>query len=371
MKTSAVIVAAGTGSRAGFGRNKLLETLADGERAIEKTVRAFTESGAADEIVLVVSPADEAEMRALFPAAVFARGGNTRSASVKSGLLAASGEIVLVHDGARPFVNAGLIRRCAESAEKYGSGVAAVPAAETLAAGEGGKLTRIYGKEGNYTVQTPQAFRRKDLLAAFEKETGDFPDESSLYLKVYGPPRIVESTPANRKLTFREDFGVCRAGNGYDTHAFTAGRPLVLCGVRIPYEKGLLGHSDADAPLHALADALLSAAGLRDIGYYFPDTDPRWEGADSANIVRAAVELARERGFAPVNASISVLAEKPKLSPYIAEMKTRVAKLLNVPPENVGIAATTTEKLGFIGREEGIAAYACVLLGRASGKNGG
>ena len=364
MKISAIIPAAGKGARAGFGENKLLQKIG-GETVIEKTVRAFEKSGMIDEIVLVVSEKDERAMRALFPAAVFARGGATRTESVKNGLNAAAGDIVLVHDGARPFVTADVISRCVESVKTYGSGVTAIPAADTLAAGENGFLSRIYGKEGNYIVQTPQAFYRKDLLAAFEKAEGAFPDESSLYLKYVGAPRLVEGARENCKLTFREDFGCpYRTGCGYDTHELVTGRKLILCGVTIPHEKGLSGHSDADAAAHAVTDALLSAAGLKDIGTYFPDTDPAYEGADSMELMRKVLRLLAGNGWKPVNVSLTVLAQRPKLAPYIDAMKNNLALILKIPPSAVGVGATTTEKLGFIGREEGIAAYASVLIAR-------
>ncbi len=362
MKISAVIPAAGAGRRAGFGENKLLQKIG-AETVIEKTVRAFRDSDLVDEIVLIVSAADFGVMRGLFPDAVLVQGGATRTDSVKNGLRAATGDIVLVHDGARPFVGADIIARCIESVQKYGSGVAAVAASDTLAAGENGEIVQVYGKEGNYILQTPQAFYRKELLAAYEKAEGVFPDESSLYLRYVGRPRLVEGARENRKLTFREDFGcACRTGCGYDTHELVAGRELILCGVKIPHEKGLLGHSDADAPAHALCDALLSAAGLKDIGTYFPDTDNAFQGADSMKLLDKVVALLEERQLRPVNASITVLAQKPRLSPYIDAMKHNVARSLKISPEKVGISATTTEKLGFIGREEGIAAYATVLV---------
>ncbi|PWM72241.1 MAG: 2-C-methyl-D-erythritol 2,4-cyclodiphosphate synthase [Bacillota bacterium] len=362
MKVSTVIPAAGVGSRAGFGQNKLLQKLGD-ETVIEKTVRAFTASGLVDEIVIVASGEDGKIMRGLFPSATFALGGATRTESVKNGLKAASGDIVLVHDGARPFVTAEIIGRCIESVKRFGSGVAAVTAADTLAAGENGTLTRVYGKEGNFILQTPQAFLRGELLSAYEKARGSFPDESSLYLRYVGNPHLVEGSRENRKLTFREDFGCpFRTGCGYDTHELVTGRKLILCGVEIPHDKGLLGHSDADAPAHALTDALLSAAGLKDIGTYFPDTDAAYEGADSMELLRKVVSLLKERKLRPVNASITVLAQKPKLAPYIDNMKANIAAALKIDVSSVGVSATTTERLGFVGREEGIAAYASALI---------
>lgn len=362
----AVIAAAGKGLRAGFEKNKLLMPLGE-KTVLEETVRVFAESGLFDEIVIVASETDEREIQSLFPAFKIVRGGATRTQSVLNGLRASRANIVLVHDGARPYVTKEILSDCIESVKKYGSGIAAYPATDTVARAKDEKITEICGKENIYILQTPQGFYREELLEAYEKAPGEYPDESSLFAAGGRTPRLCKGSPQNCKLTFREDFGFpFRVGNGYDTHPLVQGRDLILCGVKIPHDKGLLGHSDADAPAHALTDALLSAAGLRDIGTYFPDTDEKYKGANSLELLRKTLELVKEQGYVPENASVTILAQRPKLAPYIEQMRRNLANVLAIPVSFVGISATTTEKLGFIGREEGIASYASVLLKKNS-----
>lgn len=360
----AIVTAAGRGSRAGFGENKLLRPLGGGT-VLEKTVAAFEESGLFGEILVTVSAEDETRVRAIFgghPLVKIVPGGPTRTKSVLNGLRASAADIVLVHDGARPYVTRAILEDCIGSVKKYGSGVAAYPAADTLARAEDGRAAEVLGKDGLYVVQTPQGFYRRELLAAYEKARGDYPDESSVYAEFVSAPRLSLGSPANRKLTYREDFESFRTGNGYDTHRLETGRRLVLGGVEVPYEKGLAGHSDADVVVHALMDALLSGAGLRDIGCYFPDTDPKYKDADSVNLLREVVRIVGERGYKVENASVALLAERPKLAPYIDRMRENLANVLAVPFSDVGISVTTAEKLGFVGREEGMAAYATALL---------
>lgn len=362
----AIIAAAGKGTRAGFEKNKLLMPLSD-KTVLEQTVQTFTESGLFEEIVLVVSAEDEKTLKKLFPALKIVRGGSSRTQSVRNGLLASSAEIVLVHDGARPYVTKEILLDCIENVKKYGSGVAACRATDTVARAENGNITQVYGKENVYMLQTPQGFYREELLQAYENASGEYPDESSVFAAAGKTPHLSKGSPQNRKLTFKEDFSVpFRTGNGYDTHRLETGRDLILCGIKIPFEKGLLGHSDADAPLHALMDALLSAAGLRDIGFYFPDTDQTYKGANSVELLRKTLGFVKEQGYKPENVSITVLAQRPKLAPYIDEMRQNLANVLSIPVSSVGISATTTEKLGFVGREEGIASYASVLLKKDS-----
>lgn len=368
-----VIVAAGSGTRAGFTENKVL-TDYNGMPVICYSLSAFADS---DEIIIVCRKEDAEKIKPLlapFPNAKLCSGGATRFESVYNGLKEAKGEIVLVHDAARPFVTKKTIDDCIESVKKFGSGVCALPATDTTVLAENGCVASAPARENVFTVQTPQGFLRDELMLCFEKaiKSGDtnYTDESGLYLAYCKPPRLFTGGRKNRKLTYREDFMPAeRIGFGVDTHAFYGageGAPFInfitLGGVRIPSDKILKAHSDGDVALHALMDALLSAAGLRDIGYYFPDTDPKYAGADSMVLLKEVIRLVSKQGFAPKNVSIAILAETPRLSPYIERMKANLAEALGLPENTIGIAAGTNEKLGYVGEKKGITVYSTVLL---------
>lgn len=371
---SAVIVAAGSGARAGFAGNKVLEEL-NGLPVLAYSLSAFANL---DETVVVCRKEDEAKIQKLlspYPNAKTCMGGATRAESVYNGLQAAKGKIVLVHDAARPFITQKIISDCIESVKKYGSGICALPATDTTVVAEHGKIASVPPRPSVYTVQTPQGFYREELLAcyrkAFEADNTEFTDDSGIYLAYANKkPALFTGERTNRKLTYREDFAPAeRVGFGVDTHAFYSeneGAPFVnfitLAGVRIPSTKILKAHSDGDVLVHALMDALLSAAGLRDIGYYFPDTDPKYEGAFSMELLEEVLRLVREQGFTPKNVSISILAETPRLAPYIEAMKKSLSEALGLPEDAIGIAAGTNEKLGYVGEKKGITCYATVLL---------
>lgn len=370
---TAIIVAAGKGERAGFQNNKVLEEL-NGLPVLSYSLSAFSD---ADEIVVVCRKEDEPQVKKLlspFPQAKTCLGGATRTESVYNGLKAAAGEIVLVHDAARPFVTKKIICDCIESVKNYGSGVCALPATDTTVISEDGKIADVPLRKSVYTVQTPQGFYRDELLVCYQKAFEDnakFTDDSGIYLAyAKKKPALFEGARENRKLTYREDFAPCaRVGFGVDTHAFYGadeGAPFVnfitLAGVRIPSDKILKAHSDGDVLVHALMDALLSAAGLRDIGYYFPDNDPKYKGAFSMELLEEVLRLVKEQGLAPRNTSISILAETPRLSPYIVRMKESLSEALGLPENAIGIAAGTNEKLGYVGEKKGITCYASVLL---------
>lgn len=368
-----IICAAGRGERAGFQGNKILEEL-NGLPVLSYSLFAFADL---DEIVIVCRKGDEAQMKKLlspFPNARTVLGGMTRMESVYNGLKEAKGEIVLIHDAARPFVSKKIITDCIESVKKYGSGVCALPATDTTVLAEDGKIASVPPRQSVYTVQTPQGFYREELLAcykkAFSESAAEFTDDSGIYLAYANKkPALFIGERENRKLTYRGDFAPCeRVGFGVDTHAFygeNEGAPFInfitLGGVRIPSDKILKAHSDGDVLVHALMDALLSAAGLRDIGYYFPDTDPKYKGAFSMELLEEVLSLVREQGLAPKNVSISILAETPRLSPYIERMKESLCSALCLPESAVGIAAGTNEKLGYVGEKKGITVYATVL----------
>ena len=304
-----------------------------------------------------------------FPQARIVRGGETREESVFSALQEVKGDIVLIHDAARPFVTRETVRACIESVQKYGSGVCSLPATDTTVLAKDGAVAAVPPRGMVFTVQTPQGFLSGELKHAFtlaerEGKLSSFTDESSLYAAYIAPPHLFEGDRRNKKLTYPEDFAPCeRAGFGIDTHAFGKAQDyIVLAGVKLPSESGLIAHSDGDVLVHAVMDALLSAAGLLDIGHYFPDTDARFAGADSMELLREVMRLVKEQGLAPANVSVSVLAERPRLAPYIETMKEALAMALGISPSAVGIAAGTNEKLGYVGEGKGITVYAMVLL---------
>ena len=367
MGFSVIIAAAGSGSRANLGKNKLLYKIG-GQTVLEKCVSAFLTSGA-EKIFITASETDFGEYEKLFaafPIIYIIRGGATRTESVKNALEKVESDIVLIHDGARPYVSPALIKACALSAENYGSGIAAVLPTDTLAFIEDGEIIRT-GRENILAVQTPQAFKTELIKKAYSKiSEGDrFTDDTGVFCKYIGAAKYVEGEKENVKLTYRSDFdgfSQIRVGTGFDLHKLTEGRKLILGGVEIAHGKGLLGHSDADVLTHAIMDALLSAAALRDIGYYFPDTDPKYEGANSMALLSEVLKMIGERGYAVSNVSATIMAEKPKLSGYIPRITENLANALGVPPAAIGIGCTTLEGIGVVGREEGIAVQAYVSI---------
>lgn len=370
MKTTAIITAAGKGTRAKLNRNKLLENIG-GKSVLELALLPFDYDSRIDEIIVAASEEYYEDYKRVIKNVVstpvrLVTGGETRTFSVLNALYECDGDIVIIHDGARPFVTQELIDRCLDSVLTFGSGVACLPPVDTVAVTDGDLLVSTH-RSDCCTVQTPQAFLREEIVEAYSHITDDdaFTDDAGVYCKYFKPAHMVEGDKRNIKLTFREDFEKypdLYCGTGFDLHRLAEGRKLMLCGVEIPYEKGLLGHSDADAALHALADAILSAASLKDIGVQFPDTDPAYEGVSGEFIIGRVMEMIRELRLKVKNASLTILAEKPRLFPYIDRMKSSVASMLGVSESAVGITATTLEGIGVVGREEGIGCNAYVLL---------
>ena len=376
MKVSAIICAAGTGERAGFGKNKLLATLY-GAPALYHTLKAFDISEV-DEVIVTSSAADYKEIKAMCAPLGYETilGGKTRFAGVKKALEKVSGDIIIIHDGARPFVTKNIICDCIQTTKEYGSAVCATPVTDTMASVYYGVITDVPKRDTVYAVQTPQGFLSADIKKAYEIAADDgipYTDDSSVYANYIGLPHIFEGDRHNTKLTYREDFtrdvpkvvpaDGCRIGIGADTHAFGGLDNFVtLAGVRIECDSSLVAHSDGDVVLHAVMDAILSACGLKDIGHYFPDTDKRYKGADSGKLLKQVTAMAKEAGFAPVNVSVTVQTEKPKLAPHIDEMAASLAALCGLPADRVAIAAGTSERLGFVGEGLGIVAYASVLM---------
>lgn len=305
-------------------------------------------------------------------------GGATRQESVAAGLRALpdSVELVLVHDAARPLVDQETIRRCMFAAMQHGAAIAAVPVHDTLKLSDSeNRVLRTVERKGLWRAQTPQAAQRDLLDTAFAEalqKNISFTDEAALLEAMGIPVHLVEGSARNLKITLPEDLRIASAlleeesgmniGHGFDAHRLVAGRRLVLGGVDIEHSKGLDGHSDADVVAHALCDALLGALAEGDLGRHFPDTDPQYRGINSLLLLEHVYQKVRERGLRLHNADISILCQAPKLAPHIPAMRVNLARACTTEPERINIKATTTEKMGYIGREEGIASHAVVLL---------
>ena len=372
---SAILCAAGKGNRAGFEKNKLLVPFM-GATALEKTLSAF-DFPAIQEIIVTSSPEDFDEISTLcknYPRAKAVLGGEDRSHSVYNALKATSADIVLVHDGARPFVTREIIQNCIQSVKTYGSGICAVECLDTVAEVKNGRIARVPSRSTLRQIQTPQGFFRENLLfayeRAFEQPNPCYTDDSSVFAQFCGAPTLCEGARENVKLTYAEDFvnHAARAGFGVDTHAFGKEQDyIVLAGVKIPSTSGLIAHSDGDVLVHAVMDALLSAAGLKDIGHYFPDTDEKWKNANSMDMLNATMGMLYEQNLTVCNLSVAIQAERPKLAKYIDEMKNTLASTLKLDPTRIGISAGTNEGLGYVGEGKGITVNAYVLLNQDQG----
>lgn len=388
----AIVPAAGRGTRmtpTGEGVAKQLLHLG-GRPLIMRTLDALWDSHVIDDIV-IAGPHEGIErlqrLVSLLPYADHVRvvqGGKERQDSVWAALQAApaDAELVVVHDAVRPLVTPALVQRVIEAARVHGGAIAAVPVADTLkrariASGtEHPEVQSTVDRTALWAAQTPQAFDAKAFRAAYEEVNRRgirVTDDAGVFEAVGGNVALVEGDPRNIKITRREDFVLAeqligesrpamRVGIGYDVHRLTAGRPLILGGVRIPHELGLLGHSDADVLTHAVMDGLLGACALGDIGTHFPDTDPAFKDADSIELLRRVVRLVEEAGYRPVHVDAVVAAQRPKLAPYIPAMREALANAMGISVDGVSVKATTTEGLGFVGREEGIEARTVVTL---------
>lgn len=381
MHVSVIIAAGGRSTRFGGNLPKQLLRLG-GQTILERSVDAFRRVPSVREIIVAV-PAWVAEepppgLLDAARAVVLVQGGDRRQDSVANAaaLLPDVADVVVVHDAARPLVTSDLIERTVAAAARHGAAIAAVHARDTVKrAGADGMITATLPRDEIYLAQTPQAFRL-DVLRAALAIGGDATDEAALAERAGYPVRVVEGDPGNFKITTREDLEMAerliagrssmpmvRVGNGYDLHRLVAGRPLVLGGVTIPFERGLAGHSDADAVCHAATDAILGACGAGDIGRHFPDSDPAWAGADSLDLLRRAMTLVRTRGFDLVNLDVVVIAQRPKLAPYIDAMVVRVAAAAAVDPARVSIKGKTNEGVDSMGAGESIAVHAVALMG--------
>jgi len=397
MSVYVLIPAAGRAARfnvAGSAPDNKVFALLGGKPLLYRTAQAFASHPAVDGIVVVAGPSEVSRCRealtGLNKVLAVVAGGQTRQESVAIGLFTLGGEpddLILVHDAARPLVTSAVIDRCINGALESGNAVAALPVTDTLkAADESLTVQRTVDRDGLWAMQTPQAFRLSTLFEAHSAArtmgwTGT--DEAALVEQFSEEPvHLVLGDPSNLKVTRPEDLPLAEAiwqscyplpsmshriGFGYDIHPLVEGRKLFLGGIEIPSVRGLDGHSDADVLLHALCDALLGAAGLPDIGRLFPNTDTAYKGISSLELLREVVRRLHEANYAVGNADMTLIAEAPKIAPYIDQMRTAIADALHVEPSQVGIKATTNEKLGSLGRGEGIAAHAVALIVPANG----
>jgi 2-C-methyl-D-erythritol 2,4-cyclodiphosphate synthase/2-C-methyl-D-erythritol 4-phosphate cytidylyltransferase len=363
VSVSVVICAAGKGTRAGFDKNKVLKSWQN-EPVVLKTVQLFLPY--ADEIIVTHSEKDTQEMSALFKSfekVKLTLGGATRFESVYNALKLVTGEITLVHDGARPFVSDEIIDESIESAINYGSGVVAYSSTNALKKVVDGKAQSV-DRQDYYVVQTPQSFNYEKLMDAYARVDGSYADDSEVLERAGYDVHITSGSRDNIKLTTPSDFlglnGAYRVGYGFDVHAFCENRKLVLCGKTIDYPLGLLGHSDADAPVHAIMDALLSACSLPDIGVLFPDTDPAFKGANSMHLLAEVMKKITD--YEIINVSVCIITQKPKIAPHVMDMRQNLASALAIDVGYVNVSATTTEHLGITGEGKGLASSAMVLV---------
>jgi 2-C-methyl-D-erythritol 4-phosphate cytidylyltransferase/2-C-methyl-D-erythritol 2,4-cyclodiphosphate synthase len=391
MNVAALIVAAGRGVRASSEGNRPKQYCQiGGAPMLERTIAAFAEHPRVDDILVVIHPDDVAlyetasrpfatRLQAAVP------GGGRRQDSVRAGLEALADRApasVLIHDAARPFVDAPLISRVIDSLERHAGALPCLPVTDTLKRASEGRITGTVERDQLFRAQTPQGFRFEAILAAHraaasEGTIREFSDDASVAEWFGLDVALVEGSDKNRKLTTAEDLrmadeilrsestrqlGAMRVATGYDVHGFGPGDTVILCGVKIPHTKKLCGHSDADVALHALTDALLGVIAEGDIGVHFPPSDVRWRGAPSELFLKHAASLVREKGGTIVHVDVTLLCEAPRIGPYREPMRKSIANMLGLDVTQVSIKATTNEGLGFIGRGEGIAAMATATV---------
>lgn len=371
---TAIIVAAGRGTRAGGDLPKQWQMLA-GQPVLAHTLAAFAHLPR----VLVIHPDDHARAAAIAGDALIVHGGATRAQSVLNALLALLGrgvDQVLIHDGARPLVSRALIARITDALTQSNAAAPALVVTDALWTGVQDCVTGTQDRTGLYRAQTPQGFDFTAILAAHQSHPGNAADDVEVARAAGLDVAIVEGDDDNIKLTFPGDFARAEAllkghnmdirlGNGYDVHAFCPGHQVWLCGVSVPHDKGLLGHSDADVGMHALTDAIYGALAAGDIGRHFPPSDPQWKGAASHIFLSHATQMARDMGFAISNCDVTLVCERPKIGPHADAMRAALAGIMGVDIARISVKATTSERLGFTGREEGIAAIATATLVKA------
>lgn len=370
---AAIIVAAGRGQRAGGGVPKQWHHIA-GQSVVQHTLDIFASHPRITEIVLVVAAQDRTlvDTLTLPPHASIAIGGAKRSLSVLSGLNAIQADYVLIHDAARCCVPPDVIDRVLNALQTAQAAAPALPVTDALWTGEHGQVTGVQDRNCLYRAQTPQGFVRQLILDAHGTHAEGSADDVEVARRAGMDVTIVQGDARNLKITTPADFARAaklletrmdiRTGNGFDVHRFGAGDHVMLCGVKIPHSLGLQGHSDADVGMHTVTDAIYGALCRGDIGQHFPPSDPQWKGAASDIFLNHACALAREMGFEINHMDCTLICEFPKIGPVAAAMRTRMAQILGVDIDRVSVKATTSERLGFTGRSEGIAAMATVTL---------
>ena len=382
MHVTAIIAAAGEGRRLGAAVPKQL--LQIGDRSIlERSVAAFVSHDRVDDVIVVLPDALAAappDWLTVSGVRVVA-GGTRRQDSVANAFdrVRPESDVILVHDAARPFVSPELISRSIDAAAEHGAAIAALPASDTVKRvdgdGAGTVIVETIPRASVYLAQTPQAFQREILSAAVALgRTGvDATDEAMLAERAGHRVHVVEGDPANLKITTARDLDAARRqsavstriGTGYDLHRLVEGRPLIIGGVTIPFEKGAAGHSDADVACHAVIDAVLGAVCAGNVGQHYPDTDPQWKGASSIQMVRDSLRLVHAQGFAVENVDVTIVLERPKIAPFIDQIRAQLASALGVQADRVSVKGKTNEGVDAVGRGEAIAAHAVALL-RAS-----
>jgi 2-C-methyl-D-erythritol 4-phosphate cytidylyltransferase/2-C-methyl-D-erythritol 2,4-cyclodiphosphate synthase len=393
--TAAIVAAGGRGVRVGAERPKQFLELG-GRSILEMSVAALAASERVDEIVVALPEEHLAAVAKAWPSSAkplaFVAGGARRQDSVANAFAKSSraADVIVIHDAARPFVTTELIARTVDAAYAHGAAIAAIAVRDTVKqagdpARDGSRPIRAtIPRDTVFLAQTPQAFRRDVLARALEEgQSIDATDEAMLVERLGLPVHVVEGDVRNIKITTSEDLAAAKAvalqlsgrlegdgfsrrlmriGNGYDLHKLVSGRPLILAGVTIPFELGLDGHSDADIVCHAVTDAVLGAAGVGDIGRLFPDSDPKWQGANSIALLEGAMARVREAGYRVSNVDVTVIAQRPKLLPYLEAMRTNLAAALGVDAGAVSVKGKTNEGVDSIGRGESMACHAVALL---------
>ena len=375
----ALVVAAGRGTRLGGALPKQYLDLG-GKKLLRHALDSLTSHAGISAVRVVFDPGDSAHyeqatqgLQLLPPVA----GGSKRQDSVRLGLESLEGlnpSLVLVHDGARPFLDPGLVDRVLAALDQAPAAIPALKVIDTVKRGEGGVIAATVDRANLWRAQTPQGFRYKEILKAHRGVIGeDLPDDAAVAERAGMAVRLIEGSEDNIKVTTPEDLarasrilagrlGDIRTGQGFDVHAFGPGDHVWLCGIKVPHGQSLVGHSDADAGLHALTDAILGALGAGDIGVHFPPSDEKWRGAPSHKFLRHAADLVKQAGGIIGHVDITLICERPKIGPYREAMVKRVAEILELDEKRVSVKATTTEQLGFTGRGEGLAAQAVATL---------
>lgn len=379
MTTAALIVAAGRGSRAGGGLPKQYR-LVGGEPVLRRTIRAMLASERINLVRVVIHPEDAALYENAAPddprLGPPIHGGTERALSVRLGLEAMADdapERVLIHDAARPFVTPDVIDAVADALDERPGAMAAIPVVDALRREDGDLCGEPLDRAGVWRAQTPQGFHFAAILAAHQANSDPLAADDAELARASGlAVKLVTSSTENFKITTTDDFTRAerllaatrevRVGHGYDVHALVPGDKVTLCGVDIPFEMSLSGHSDADVAMHALTDAIFGALAEGDIGQWFPPSDAEWKGADSAIFLEKAMERVRARGGALINADVTIVCERPKIGPHAQAMRRRLAEVMEIEVSRISVKATTSERLGFTGRQEGIAANAVVSL---------